>query len=287
MLLVVFIIGNGFNIMMLGYVEGLFEFVSYFVIGLIIGILVIVFIQLFSMVILIIVVMVVGGLFIILVVLMMMGVNVGISIINMIVSMGYIYDKWEYEKVFQVVIIYDVFNVMVVIIFLLLEVFFGILEYLSGWMVSWMYSDIVVVVGGFNFIKVVIKLVNEQLQWLLGDLFNGYVGVIMIILGIGLIVVLIMFLGCIMKVLMVGCVKLLLYKSIGRGFVLGIVLGIVVIVFVQFLLIIILLMVFLVGSGVLIVCDIYLFIFGVNIGICIMVLIVVLGIIGVMVELVL
>lgn len=284
MLLAVSIIGNGFNTMTSGHAEGLFEFASHPVTGLIIGILATALIQSSSTVTSIIVAMVAGGLPITLAVPMMMGANVGTSITNTIVSMGHIHDKREYEKAFQAATIHDVFNVMAVIIFLPLEVLFGILEHLSGWLVSWMHSDTAVAVGGFNPIKAVTKPVNEQLQWLLGDLSNGYAGAIMIILGIGLIVASITFLGRIMKALMVGRAKSLLYKSIGRGPVSGIASGTAVTVLVQSSSTTTSLMVPLVGSGVLTARDIYPFTLGANIGTCITALIAALGITGVMAE---
>ena len=284
MLLAVSIIGNGFNTMTSGHAEGLFEFASHPVTGLIIGILATALIQSSSTVTSIIVAMVAGGLPITLAVPMMMGANVGTSITNTIVSMGHIHDKREYEKAFQAATIHDVFNVMAVIIFLPLEILFGILERISGWLVSWMHSDTAVAVGGFNPIKAVTKPVNEQLQWLLGDLSNGYAGAIMIILGIGLIVASITFLGRIMKALMVGRAKSLLYKSIGRGPVSGIASGTAVTVLVQSSSTTTSLMVPLVGSGVLTARDIYPFTLGANIGTCITALIAALGITGVMAE---
>ena len=284
MLLAVSIIGNGFNTMTSGHAEGLFEFASHPVTGLIIGILATALIQSSSTVTSIIVAMVAGGLPITLAVPMMMGANVGTSITNTIVSMGHIHDKREYEKAFQAATIHDVFNVMAVIIFLPLEILFGILEHISGWLVSWMHSDTAVAVGGFNPIKAVTKPVNEQLQWLLGDLSNGYAGAIMIVLGIGLIVASITFLGRIMKALMVGRAKSLLYKSIGRGPVSGIASGTAVTVLVQSSSTTTSLMVPLVGSGVLTARDIYPFTLGANIGTCITALIAALGITGVMAE---
>ena len=284
MLLAVSIIGNGFNTMTSGHAEGLFEFASHPVTGLIIGILATALIQSSSTVTSIIVAMVAGGLPITLAVPMMMGANVGTSITNTIVSMGHIHDKREYEKAFQAATIHDVFNVMAVIIFLPLEILFGLLERISGWLVSWMHSDTAVAVGGFNPIKAVTKPVNEQLQWLLGDLSNGYAGAIMIVLGIGLIVASITFLGRIMKALMVGRAKSLLYKSIGRGPVSGIASGTAVTVLVQSSSTTTSLMVPLVGSGVLTARDIYPFTLGANIGTCITALIAALGITGVMAE---
>ncbi len=85
MLLAVSIIGNGFNTMTSGHAEGLFEFASHPVTGLIIGILATALIQSSSTVTSIIVAMVAGGLPITLAVPMMMGANVGTSITNTIV----------------------------------------------------------------------------------------------------------------------------------------------------------------------------------------------------------
>lgn len=284
MLLAVSIIGSGFSTMTAGHAEGLFEFASNPITGLIIGILATALIQSSSTVTSIIVAMVAGGLPITLAVPMMMGANVGTSITNTIVSMGHIHDKREYEKAFQAATIHDVFNLMAVIIFLPLEIMFNLLERISSVLVSWMHSDTAVAVGGFNPIKAMTKPINEQLQWLLGDLSNGYAGAIMIVLGVGLIVASITFLGRIMKALMVGRAKTLLYKSIGRGPVSGIASGTAVTVLVQSSSTTTSLMVPLVGSGVLTARDIYPFTLGANIGTCITALIAAMGITGVMAE---
>lgn len=284
MLLAVSIIGNGFNTMTAGHADGLFEFASNPITGLIIGILATALIQSSSTVTSIIVAMVAGGLPITLAVPMMMGANVGTSITNTIVSMGHIHDKTEYEKAFQAATIHDVFNLMAVIIFLPLEMIFHLLERISSELVSWMHSDTAVAVGGFNPIKAVTKPINEQLQWLLGDLSNGYAGAIMIVLGVGLIVGSITFLGRIMKTLMVGRAKTLLYKSIGRGPMSGIASGTAVTVLVQSSSTTTSLMVPLVGSGVLTARDIYPFTLGANIGTCITALIAAMGISGIMAE---
>lgn len=56
---------------------------------------------------------------------MIMGVNIGISVISMIVVLGYIYSKDEYGYVISVVIVYDFFNILVVIFLLLFELLIG------------------------------------------------------------------------------------------------------------------------------------------------------------------
>lgn len=284
MLLAVSIIGGGFNVMTSGHAESLFKFAANPITGLIIGILATALIQSSSTVTSIIVAMVAGGLPITLAVPMMMGANVGTSITNTIVSMGHIKNKDEYQKAFQAATIHDIFNLIAVVIFLPLEVVFHILEKISAWMVSWMHSDTAVEVGGFNPIKYATKPISEQLEAMVSGLSSGYAGAIMIVVGIALIMVSITYLGRIMKALMVGRAKDLLYKSIGQGPVSGITSGAVVTVLVQSSSTTTSLMVPLVGSGVLTARDIYPFTLGANIGTCITALIAALGVTGVMAE---
>jgi sodium-dependent phosphate cotransporter len=284
MLVAVSVIGNGFQAMTAGHAESLFQFAENPVTGLIIGILATALIQSSSTVTSIIVAMVAGGLPITLAVPMMMGANVGTSITNTIVSMGHIKNADEYRKAFQAATIHDIFNLMAVIIFLPLEIMFNLLEKISGVLVSWMHSDEVLEVGGFNPIKAVTSPVSQQLESMLSGLSSGYAGALMIVAGIGLIIVSITYLGKIMKALMVGRAKTMLYSSIGRGPVSGIASGTAVTVLVQSSSTTTSLMVPLVGSGVLTARDIYPFTLGANIGTCITAIIAALGVSGLMAE---
>jgi sodium-dependent phosphate cotransporter len=102
-----------------------------------------------------------------------------------------------------------------------------------------------------------------------------------IIIGIGLIMLSITYMGKIMKSLMVGKAKELLHKSIGKGPISGITSGAVMTVLVQSSSTTTSLMVPLVGSGILKARDIYPFTLGANIGTCITALIAALGVVGV------
>ena len=284
MLVAVSVIGNGFQAMTAGHAESLFQFAENPITGLIIGILATALIQSSSTVTSIIVAMVAGGLPITLAVPMMMGANVGTSITNTIVSMGHIKHADEYRKAFQAATIHDIFNLMAVIIFLPLEIMFNLLEKTSGVLVSWMHSDQVLEVDGVNPIKAVTSPVSQQLESMLSGLSSGYAGALMIVAGVLLIIVSITYLGKIMKALMVGRAKAMLYSSIGRGPISGIASGTAVTVLVQSSSTTTSLMVPLVGSGVLTARDIYPFTLGANIGTCITAIIAALGVSGLMAE---
>lgn len=111
------------------------------------------------MVIFIIVGFVAGGLLVEIVIFMVMGVNIGIIVINIFVSFGYMCCKEEFCCVFVSVIIYDFFNFFVVLIFLFLEMMFGILEKVLYWFVLFLFVIGDMSMKGFDFIKLIIKFV--------------------------------------------------------------------------------------------------------------------------------
>ena len=96
-----------------------------------------------------------------------------------------------------------------------------------------------------------------------------YSGLAEILLGVGLILLAITYMGRVMRSLMVGKAKELLHSSIGKGPLSGIASGTVMTVLVQSSSTTTSLMVPLVGSGILKTRDIYPFTLGANIGTCI------------------
>ncbi|MFC3094219.1 Na/Pi cotransporter family protein [Alteromonas sediminis] len=280
MLQAVSLIGSGFKLATLEHAETLFEFASNPLMGLVIGMVCTALIQSSSTVSSIIVAMVAGGLPITIAVPMMMGANIGTSITNTIVSLGHVAKKDEFQRAFNAATIHDFFNVMSVLIFLPLEIMFGFLEKLSGAMVSLFSTGATADVGGFNPIKAATKPFTN----LVGDTFSFlpsfYPGLIKVVIGVGLIIVAITFMGKIMKSLMVGKAKDVLHSSIGKGPVTGIGSGTVVTVLVQSSSTTTSLMVPLVGSGVLKARDIYPFTLGANIGTTITAIIAALGATG-------
>ena len=281
MLLAVSMIGSGFKLAAGDHAKTLFTFASNPIMGLIIGMVATALIQSSSTVTSIIVGMVAGGLPITIAVPMMMGANIGTSITNTLVSLGHVAKKDEFQRAFNAATIHDFFNVMSVIIFLPLEMAFGILEHSSAFVVSMLNTGGTMGVDGFNPIKALTQPALNVITGMVSGLPSVYPGIAKIILGIGLIVTSITYMGKIMKSLMVGKAKDILHKSIGKGPISGISSGALMTVLVQSSSTTTSLVVPLVGSGILKAKDIYPFTLGANIGTCITALIAALGVVGV------
>lgn len=280
MLVAVGTIGSGFKFAAGDQARSLFEFASNPFTGLVIGMVATALIQSSSTVTSIIVAMVAGGLPITIAVPMMMGANIGTSITNTIVSLGHVAKKEEFQRAFNAATIHDFFNVLSVFIFLPLEIAFGLLEKLSGFIVSLFDTGAGASVGSFNPIKAVTGPATDLIASSVSFLPSIYPGVAKIVIGIGLIVLSITYMGKIMKSLMVGRAKDILKQSIGKGPISGIASGTIVTVLVQSSSTTTSLMVPLVGSGVLKARDIYPFTLGANIGTCITALIAAMGVSG-------
>ena len=150
MLLAVSMIGSGFKFATGDHAKSLFSFASNPVMGLIIGMVCTALIQSSSTVTSIIVGMVAGGLPITIAIPMMMGANIGTSITNTLVSLGHVAKKDEFQRAFNAATIHDFFNVLSVLIFLPLEMAFGILEFLSAQLVALIHTGEAIGVSGVN-----------------------------------------------------------------------------------------------------------------------------------------
>lgn len=280
MLTAVGLIGGGFKSATSDSAEQLFEFASNPILGLIIGMVATALIQSSSTVSSIIVAMVAGGLPITIAIPMMMGANIGTSITNTIVSLGHIGDKQEFQRAFNAATIHDFFNIFAVLIFLPLEMAFGLLEMLSAAMVSFVSLGATAGVDGFNPVKFVTGPIIDVVKMATASLPVVYSGIVQILIGLGLIILSITYMGKIMKSLMVGRAKEILQNSLGRGAVTGITSGTVVTVLVQSSSTTTSLMVPLVGNGIVTARSIYPFTLGANIGTCITAVIAALSITG-------
>jgi sodium-dependent phosphate cotransporter len=280
MLTAVSLIGGGFKTATEDHARTLFEFASNPFMALIIGMVATALIQSSSTVSSIIVAMVAGGLPIPIAIPMMMGANIGTSITNTIVSLGHIKDKDEFQRAFNAATIHDFFNIFAVFIFLPLEIMFGFLEHLSGFLVSLFAIGSTADVGSFNPVKFVTGPFVGGIRSLTSELPEVYAGIAQIMIGLALIILSITWMGKIMKSLMVGKARRILERSLGAGSISGIASGTVVTVLVQSSSTTTSLMVPLVGSGIVTARSIYPFTLGANIGTCITALIAALSIDG-------
>lgn len=271
LLVAVGMIGSGFKTATGGQARELFEFASNPLAGLVIGTVATALIQSSSTVTSIIVGLVAGGLPVPIAIPMVMGANIGTTITNTIVSLGHVRQAEEFRRAFAAATVHDFFNLISVVIFLPLEMLFGILQKAGGSLANLMIGGDAVSIKVFNFLK---PLVNPPIKALQGGLGNlgvsdVLVGSVLIVLGIGLIFFVITYIGKLLKVLMVGRAKDILHNSVGRGPISGIATGTAVTVLVQSSSTTTSLIVPLAGAGVFSLQQVYPFTLGANIGTCI------------------
>ncbi|CAN8139082.1 Na/Pi cotransporter family protein [Thiomicrorhabdus sp. 6S2-11] len=268
LLIAVGMIGSGFKEAAGGQAKELFEFASNPITALVIGIIATALIQSSSTVTSIIVGLVAGGMPVEVAIPMVMGANIGTTITNTIVSMGFVKKGEDFKRAFQAATVHDFFNVLSVVIFLPLEIMFGILEKIGAFFANMMLGGQSLSVKEFNFLKPIVKppvkfLQNTFDSWGFSDVLSGSV---LILLGITLIFVVITAIGKILKLVMVGRAKRILHSAVGRGPVSGIASGTGITVLVQSSSTTTSLIVPLAGSGVFSLRQVYPFTLGANIG---------------------
>lgn len=262
-------IGGGFKGATKGDATQLFEFATNPFMGLVVGILATSLIQSSSTVTSIIVGLVAGGLPVEMAIPMVMGANIGTTITNTIVALGHIGRKKAFRRAFAAATVHDVFNLIAVIIFMALELTTGILHKIGSTVASWMVGGADVSVKGFNFIKPITKPVIGMVKDLSEAIYAPWANVLLIFFGVGIIFFSILYVGKLLKKLMVGRAKRIMHNAIGRGPVSGITSGAIVTVLVQSSSTTTSLMVPLAGTGSFRLKQIYPFTLGANIGTCI------------------
>ena len=269
LLIAVSLIGGGFKLAAGEHAKELFAFASNPIAGLVVGTVATALIQSSSTVTSIIVGLVAGGLPVSIAIPMVMGANIGTTITNTIVSLGHVRRGEEFRRAFSAATIHDFFNIMCVLLFLPLEIMFGILEKLGGWLSTHLVGAETMSMKGLNFIKPVVKPPVEFIKSTLAGFPVEVSGGIMIVLGILAIFVVITFIGRLLKSIMVGRAKHILHSAVGRGPLSGIASGTIVTVLVQSSSTTTSLVVPLAGSGVFSLRQVYPFTLGANIGTCI------------------
>lgn len=268
LLVAVGMIGSGFKMAAGPQAKELFEFASNPITALVIGVLATALIQSSSTVTSIIVGLVAGGMPVEIAIPMVMGANIGTTVTNTIVSLGMVRQGEDFKRAFAAATIHDFFNVLSVVIFLPLEVMFGLLEKMGAYAANLMLGGESMSVKGFNFIKPLIKPPLHFLKETIGSigLSELVVGIVLVVLGITMIFFVITAIGKILKVVMVGKAKDILHNAVGRGPISGITSGTLITVLVQSSSTTTSLIVPLAGSGVFSLRQVYPFTLGANIG---------------------
>lgn len=269
LLVSVSLIGDGFKLAAGQHAKELFDFASNPIAGLVVGTVATALIQSSSTVTSIIVGLVAGGLPVAVAIPMVMGANIGTTITNTIVSLGHVRNGDEFKRAFSAATIHDFFNLMCVVLFLPLEIMFGLLEKVGGWLSGMLVGTESMSMKGLNFIKPVVKPPINFVESTMSGLPDALSGSLMIALGVITIFLVITLLGKLLKSLMVGRAKDILHSAVGRGPVSGITSGAVVTVLVQSSSTTTSLVVPLAGTGVFSLRQVYPFTLGANIGTCI------------------
>ncbi len=259
-------IGSGFKGASKGQAMELFSFATNPFMGLIVGVMATAMIQSSSTVTSIIVGLVAGGLPVEMAVPMIMGANIGTTITNTIVSLGHVRRKKEFRRAFAAATVHDFFNIMAVAIFLPIEIIFHPLQKAAGFLSTHLVGGEDLSVKGLNFIKPITKPVIAEFRNFAEMITVQGANILLVFFGIAIIFMSIVFIGKLLKKLMVGRAKRIMHASIGRGPVSGITSGAIVTVLVQSSSTTTSLMVPLAGTGVFKLKQIYPFTLGANIG---------------------
>lgn len=268
LLLGVGIVGDGFK-WISGGTEGaeqIFAFATNPIVGVILGVLATSLVQSSSTVSAVIVGLVAGGVPVAIAIPMIMGANMGTTITNTIVSMGSIRDKSSFKRSFQAATVHDFFNFFSIIIFLPLEMLFHPLENIASYMSNWFVGSSDASVKDFNFIGAITKPITEEIVTLFKMLPDTTGAILTIVFGIALIIGSVLYLGKLLKKMMVGRAKEVVVNAVGRGPLAGVASGTVVTVLVQSSSTTTSLVVPLAGAGVLSLRQIFPFTMGANIG---------------------
>ncbi len=271
LLVAVSMIGAGFKWATGGAdaVKQLFAFATNPFMGLVMGIVATALVQSSSTVTSVIVALCAGGMPVTIAVPMIMGANIGTTITNTFVSLGHIGDKEEFKKAFSAATIHDFFNLISVIIFLPIEIFFRPLEKAAYYLTQQIQGGKSVSIEGFNIVKAAIKPAIAFTQSSLDFLAVPWGGIILSLIGLGLIFLAIINIGTLLKKVLLGKAQQLFQSAVGRSPLSGIFSGTIITVLVQSSSTTTSLVVPLAGSGIMTLRQVYPFALGANIGTCI------------------
>lgn len=265
------VIGSGFSLAVGDQAEELFSFASNPIVGLMIGVVATALLQSSTTTTAITVGLVAGGLPLEIAVPIILGANIGTTLTNTLVSFGMVRDREQFRRGFAAATVHDMFNLLAVVIFLPLEMMFGLLqrsataaaEVLSG-------TDAGFIAQVFDGVGTVVKGATTPLAGLIGAgagwMPDMWAGIAMIIIGMVLILTVINLIGRKLKALLVGRARRILHAAMGRGPISSIGSGFLVTAMVQSSTTATSLMVPLAGSGALTLRQIYPFTLGANIG---------------------
>ncbi|MBL0625999.1 Na/Pi cotransporter family protein [Aeromonas jandaei] len=244
----------------------IFAFANNPFVALLLGILATALVQSSSTVTSVIVGLVAGGLPIGMAIPMVMGANLGTTITNTIVSLGHVRDRTEFRRAFAAATVHDFFNLLAVVIFLPLELMFGLLQHSAEWLANMLVGSANMSMKGMDFMKPLTAPAQQLIDSAVAFLPGKGAAIATIVIGILLILASVTYLGKVLQKVLVGRAKEVLHKALGRGPLSGITSGALVTIMVQSSSTTTSLMIPLAGGGVFSTRQLYPFTLGANIG---------------------
>ncbi|MCF7717582.1 Na/Pi cotransporter family protein [Aeromonas jandaei] len=244
----------------------IFAFANNPFVALLLGILATALVQSSSTVTSVIVGLVAGGLPIGMAIPMVMGANLGTTITNTIVSLGHVRDRAEFRRAFAAATVHDFFNLLAVVIFLPLELMFGLLQHSAEWLANMLVGSANMSMKGMDFMKPLTAPAQQLIDSAVSFLPGKGAAIATIVIGILLILASVTYLGKVLQKVLVGRAKEVLHKALGRGPLSGITSGALVTIMVQSSSTTTSLMIPLAGGGVFSTRQLYPFTLGANIG---------------------
>lgn len=266
-LLSIKVMGGAFKLFGGEFAEGLIRECSNPVVGLFIGIFATSLIQSSSTTTSLIVGFVGGGMPIELAIPMIMGANIGTTVTNILVSLGFVARKEDFRRAFAGATVHDFFNLLSVMLFFPLELKFHLIQKMAL-----AFTEVFAGAGGVKFtspLKMIIKPVAKALTEFLLDTWGCSPttgGIILIVISGAVLIASLVFLVKNMRVLIVKRAETFINRYLFRNDFTALVLGLCLTVLVQSSSVTTSLIVPLVGAGIVTLQRCYPFTLGANIG---------------------
>ncbi|TKJ31685.1 hypothetical protein CEE39_07075 [bacterium (candidate division B38) B3_B38] len=188
-----------------------------------------------------------------------LGANIGTTVTNTLVSLAFITRKEEFRKAFACSIVHDLFNIMAVIIFMLIEINTGYLQWVSSLMYR-LFSEV-----GLIKIASPLKLITRPAVNLLLDA-TRHTSILSLVVALLILFLSLRSLVSLLKKLVVRRAERFIHEYLFKNILRGLLLGFVLTAIIQSSSVTLSLIVPLAGAGILTIEQVFPYALGANIG---------------------
>ncbi len=150
---------------------------------------------------------------------MIMGANLGTSVTNTLVSLGYIKEKENYKKAFAAATIHDFFNIMSVAIVLPIELATGILEKMSVKVAHLLYGS----VSGVKFNSPIKAAIKPPVKFVKNFIINDlnvdkqWAGIVLVVIAASIVIFALTYIVKTMNIIIVSNKAEIIQKILSRN----------------------------------------------------------------------